>query len=821
MSKDKLKGSLSYLPEYSVGEQPTAIKLNYSFKVFKDALNYIEMKIGDLGNNNNSYSLLSEKPLLINNIGRYLGPTYSMQPSANVDEEYTFSSELYKNINEWTLPVWPYGTDVTTRKLALSLNGAKDSAGNDLFQTEVAYPTMPSSSGEWCYDTKNNKIISFNIFNSGTATAMGTSCHQNAYIFGDSAQFYFLGDESLNVIPSFQNTQCTAITVGSSVNPLFDYEITINEDDYIQNGPVSNTDGSKSDINTLRVAYENNEAGANSFPNITSKVQHTLPYSLNSFSSGDLLPESYVYLYDDANNLLYESGSYYYKDQTSFYYKGASLNTDSTSHYRVVTAGGVDIATKTEGLAFTLKHHKHVGPEAISHKSLLNSLYIPYNGLPSEISTDLSNGYNRQSIPVLHNNPHPQYLSRNGYDYKYDKPNFSNTMMGDLAFSQKVSDVRNASFDDAWGQADKESWGLNFADKAWTSLKYTPTGKLFLETKSENIVELSQKYNLSPQMISVTNDNNNIRVVSQDYNVIASGYNSIVDVVGSSIASSIIESTSLSHYIVGDSNKIESTHGINSNVSIVGVGSTASGTNFESLNLKVVGNKTNITYDNCKDSDVLVVSRPVDTGIQILDTSIVKNGTIYRKAYNIIEDAEVREVTRPITPNMVMLVRGDSYGRRVYSQDTTNLTNGGPVADHTVGQLVGDGVNRIYANAFSTTDNDDFLVYLGLESDSSIDKIQIYLSYYEAEVSLYYFTIEGFLTKFYTNNLASSDGATRVLVTLNPNGAFGTKGSRFPSRTGDAIDIVLRVNNNSSDPANTTPLMAFYGGTYKYYRMRM
>ncbi len=488
MKPDKLKPTLLNRPEFSNGEQPSPNKLNQSFKNLEIALQSLELYIGDVTGVEYANKILSGDPLTLPNMGRVLGPAGSLSPAAPMDEDFQFQAVLGTGRNEWTLPLWPKDK---TDTLQLSISGAtaKDQDNNSLFQTQKAEGDELKNPGEWKYVTKTNAIHTYGILATGGATAICTS-HLGADKGLGLGTYWQVGNALPNVMPSFRIPTSTSIAIATSADPLYEYLVTLHPEDYTFHSPIHGTDGSRRDAATLVTdasTVEADAAGVSPVPTVTTKIPQKLPFSLEALSAGDEVPESFVTLYKDGvNGHLLTGGRVFYKDSTSFYWKGPNLDTTGVTKYRVVTAGGQQTNQLLEGLAYTVRNHKHKGPAAISHSDLLEQGYgLQASQLPLLIQGGTANGWHRQTTPAPYKgNPHPQYLMRGGHAYGVDEANLNNLMLGPFGVGLKPANARSAKVADVYAKADVESWPIDFGGWAYVRVDTGEGGKRHLVSAS-------------------------------------------------------------------------------------------------------------------------------------------------------------------------------------------------------------------------------------------------------------------------------------------------------------------------------------------------
>jgi hypothetical protein len=467
---DKLKSTLMNVPEFSIGEMPDYGKLTRSFELVRIALNTLERYIGDVSGFYPLNTQWSESPLTNLCLGRHIGPISTIQSYCAVDENIEARHSLLAGRNEWPLHLWPYDT---SGGVAYTMEAtAYDVDGNLLFQNDVGVGGTLEELGDYKYDSGRNMIRSFQRMVSGTARIVYTS-HLGAEHKLGIGNFWDGAAAGLNVMPSFYvpSHLCTSIDVSASPDPTYDYLIIMKPEQYREWSPPLDQDRTRKASETYPTVFDQ-ERGIVRGITSTSLIAQKLPSCFTSMSLGDLIPSSLVALYYSAahGTGVINAGHYFYKDQTSFYYKKGVTLDPTTETYRVITSAGQDMDTKIEGMAFTLKNHRHRGPQAISHRDLLHQGYsLALSTLPVSVQSDSSLGWHRPTnqTPNL-DNPHPQYLMRNGYDYGLDDANLNNLMLGDLGFSLQTLDIKTAKSTNVYGldAGAYGSFGVDFGGHA-------------------------------------------------------------------------------------------------------------------------------------------------------------------------------------------------------------------------------------------------------------------------------------------------------------------------------------------------------------------
>ena len=793
---DKLRPSLLNIPEFNSGEMPTPEKLNRAFSLINSALNSLEEVVGDLTGYAGDNAALSNKPLSNLALGRFVGHHGFIQPPAVSNEEFEFQAEIKPGYNEWVLPLYPWGTDASVK---LGITGtAYDKDGSLLFQTQVATLT---GAGDWRYDSVRNKIISYSVMSSGTASAICTS-----YVGAEAGQslgeHWYAGNASLNVMPSFHINPATSITVANSTSTSYDYIVTLHPEKYVQYGPITDVSGSHHDsaaLSTIGSSIDANDLGINPIPVLSGSIPQKLPYSLQGYTIGDAIPYPYVNIWrDDTAQTLISSAQYYYRDQTSFFVKGPALDTSGATPYRVVTPGGAPMGAFLEGMIHFARYHRHRGPNAISHKDLANQGYAPSSSLPVAITSDDGNFWNRPTVEPngYYGNPHPQYLSRFGYDEGHDDSNLNNIFLGWLTFGHQVSNARTAVSADIYNSTNA-SYGVDFAGLAKISLGKGTNNKLYLdigpETGLSNVKGIALKTGPGPYSINL-DGHSMASLIGEGLNVDLDANSSYVNVQLNGLTSTAkgLDLNWANVVAIGDGLYATASNCDHLSMYVQGTNLTAQAVNCNNCTIQIQGSGGKVVANSLTNCSVDMWHGSLATST--IDIAATDTNTKYYKWDNYFVDAERRSVVKPF------------YITKFW--DVNALGNVATPVTQRYFANVGANV-LIQANA-----TNDLGYILEMEDDCHIHNLQLDLVYQTATMSLRYCGADGLITEATSTVLSPSDGVSTSTVSWAFATGIGVVGDRFPALAGNAVSLQLLVQHGGGSALQTM------GGKYEYYRMR-
>lgn len=788
---DKLKDSLMNQPEFVSGESPTNDKLNASFEQMRFALERIEKAVGDITDYEEENRNLSPDNLFLYTLGRNIGANNLAHIHIDGHKEYLFTDTLSLNRNYWYLPVVPKGTS-NSLNYAITVGTARDSLGNDVFSSDVT-PSIPSAPGEYAYYADHNAIISFLTLATGTATFTCTS--YRGVESTNQFPFYSAGmiSERLNVIPPREYSG-TYISVSTSSNTSFDYQISINPSPLKYVTPLSKTSRERyddSDIQYIGTSTKS-KSGINRFATATNTYAFELPRSLSTYASGNELPRGHIYLFDEGNNNTVLTGTYYYRDNTSLFYKGIPLNTASTSTYRIINHGGLSNSELLEAMRFDLQYHEHYGPRAISHDYLRDLGGKQF----TDISANYGEGWYRATVPSHH--PHPQYLNRYGWDRGYDTSNLSNMMLGHIYLAGSSTNITEQTYSEALGSTDNDSFGLYFGSQNhYIRTKTSVAGQNYLAVRSYNIVlggtaltSLENTYDLT------------ILNCAPQSTVVASDVNASYVMYGGRLNAALLNSDRVSVMVTGEQAELDILDSTSIEVRGLMNDSDINIASCNNVSIDIVG-KINGTFASQTDLRAEIVSTTLsDADIEPPFTGPGKYA--YYDNYRI--DAPRRRTKTYNPTKWYMFELDTSAGYLEYDY------------------LVSANIPKFRIRSTATQNgaavigtNFDIGVFLELPDDSYVETIELGLTYQVATLRLYHYRIDGSAIEIASTSLPNMNGSS-TSITWSLATAHGVMGERYPTVQNTAIDLLLVVENAATDEAGTN--MTVHAGKAVYYEMR-
>lgn len=818
---DQLNLGAFNLPELAKGEQPSHLKWNRSFANMFERLTQMAEYMSDLTSLTAANDILSDRALTTPGLGRALGPIGNFQPPAPTHTNFAWSGELTTGFNEWHLPASPYDT-AGNLHLSLSTSAAStDYDGSQVFSTQLASTQALTAPGQWKYLPEQNKIVSYSLL-VGTSVTLNSTSYLGARNGTGLPWSWYPGNASQNVMPDWYHNPATSITVATSTDPTYGYVVTMHPELYAWNTPPINTSNARmstAQFGAAAALFETPRAGVSPLLNVSGRIAQTLPYQLQSLSAGDEIPRPFVSLYQEGTNgSLLSVGQYFYKDQTSFYYKGAALNVSGT--YRVVTPGGMDIATLLEGLRFHAEHHKHRGAQAISHRDLMNQGYnLSTDEFPvAAIANNEKYGWHRPTQPATWDgNPHPQYLLRNGYYAGADPGNLDGVMMGPLALGLQSTNARLAETGDVYGATNRMSWPLDFGGRAQALISTDQNGVQHLHLWPDGCRGLGIGEFPSGFFEATDHGYWNIGPNNTIQNGSTSDY-AFHLLQGDNIQSIIHNSVGAGHFVRGSLLDVRSSDCQFVSAHVAGENATARIHDSTHVHLSVLANNGHVKVQGVNGAWVHVSQTSTD--ITTVDTSVVSPYGGYLKLQSFTVDAESRPVTRPITPDKMKLIHVDSSVTQdqhwVFSNAESTTAEGHITSiNHRLLPSPTWGLNGAVATPSGGYDNLDVVCFLDMESDSHLSAVRLSMAYKDASLAILGYQINGTTTLLASTSLPTNPSIAGTDITWTIGTGIGTIGSRYPNLNGSAIDLVLRI----SDMAVTGGLEIF-GGTYTYHRKR-
>lgn len=407
MAGDKLRDGFPIAVQFGAGEQPADAKLNGWANQTQNALNALEKAVGDVFDQSQALggtNKLSNRDLQIANIGRLIGPASMLSPQILHDVRITdFLVSIPVGVKEFVLPHPP-----------LVSGGASviDWNASARFTDEKLAADALVDAGDFYVDYNTGRVFTYSI------TQAGDTAEYDYDSIGDS-----FDNATLNVIPDpNQVTEKCTITVTTG-----GFFVDLPFIKYDQDGALA-TDGS--DPNYSDTA------------SIHNTLRAQLPSFLTVLTVGDIIPDGFMYIFDQNIGQIVAGAIFRYESQTRVKVESVNLEVGS-SRYSIMTIGAPlsEILFAVRKLQRTHIHDGSDGGQRLVHASLTGNLYesalVDMWGAADAQFQEL--GY----VPsVLAGNQHPQYLMRSGYAAGKDPNNSNNAMRGDLLMGS-VSPVGN------------------------------------------------------------------------------------------------------------------------------------------------------------------------------------------------------------------------------------------------------------------------------------------------------------------------------------------------------------------------------------------
>lgn len=407
---DKLKQSVSVVPEFVAGEQPTAAKFNSIGAQLQRAARELEKAVGDTNDQSWPYSSTTEtrltsiwgrrittgvplsgtaRPLNIANLARLIGPASNLNPrmlgTQTVTETYDSGvHEFALRYPPSTVPVFD-DTSLVTSKSLYELTEAGD-----------------------YHVTSEGKVYC------ATATVGGSVTYSTVPVAWASGQNY--SGATFNVMPDPSQTQTG------------DYQLVINAVDgngrYLVELPL--VSHQQSDILGLTSILSSKD--------INADRQLTLPDVL---TNGDIevdeaIPEGFLYLRNNTTNKVYTDATYLYVDNVSFRITNVDLDAAlaALDEFSVITVG-CEITTSIDDLRQKMFH---------THDRTFGEPFAKLEGISGLLAAPGDSGpFVPSEIP---GNFAPQYLHRDGWGNAFPADinmNDQNAMRGPLVFGYTAS----------------------------------------------------------------------------------------------------------------------------------------------------------------------------------------------------------------------------------------------------------------------------------------------------------------------------------------------------------------------------------------------
>lgn len=404
---DKLKRTVSVVPQFSDGEQPSAAKLTSIGAQLQRASQQLEKAVGDIHDQSWPYSSLTStrltlawgrdddsatgaaltgaqaRPLGIANLARLIGSAANLNPK--MLGTATVTETVPTGVHQFSLKYVP-------------IAGTASFSDATVFATPTTSANL-NAAGEYVLDTSKGMVSTF------SATAGGTVTYNiNPLLWGGGANY---PGARFNIIPDPNQTQTGAYELTITGPVAGKYTVTLP----IISHQQSNVDGDSVTLTAEDVNYD---------------AQLKLPKVLeDNFSAGETIPEGFLYLRNNTTNEVYEDATYEYTSATAFKISNVDLDDAIAAgdEFCVITVG-TDITSSIDDLRtklFTSKHDRSWGEPGIPASSIVETTAV----------AGTSGMFGPSEIP---GNYFPQYLHRDGARLTFDDGNGNdyNGMRGDL-----------------------------------------------------------------------------------------------------------------------------------------------------------------------------------------------------------------------------------------------------------------------------------------------------------------------------------------------------------------------------------------------------
>lgn len=442
---DKFKQGVSVVTSFVEGETPSPAKLNSITSQLRYAAGELEKAIGDAHDYSHPYSattnetlsapygrqvttgaaLGSSRFLNIANIARLIGPAGNLNPRVFVQGAgpHTVTESVASGKHEIRTR-WPID-DITTMVFSDA----------SVFATRQANPSDVVATGHYYVDS-SGYVTTYDV------TAGGTVQYEvDPASFGGGSN---APHATFNVIPDQAQLDNggSGCTVSGTADAQGRYAITLPTATHIHSDVSSTTQ-------TLDAA------------DILNGQQLTLPEVItDNYTTGDAIPEGFVYLKNYTTGQVFEAGTYYYVSATQLSI-GGSL--DSTSLETGVSDGnafqiftvGYDITTAIADVQYKLRH---------AHNRARGGSWLNVESVRGHLDVATSKGFYVPS--EIEGNAFPQYLHRDGYDLSDDGLNDRNAMRGALVLG--VNGATTGSYVSGSG----ESYGIYFGNTSGAGRAY-------------------------------------------------------------------------------------------------------------------------------------------------------------------------------------------------------------------------------------------------------------------------------------------------------------------------------------------------------------
>lgn len=440
---DKLKSGVSVVPEFVAGEQPSAAKFTAIGAQNKLGLALLEEAVGDLWAESWPYSADSNTHLTmqwprnffsgnaavdsvakgsaldIPNLARLIGPASRLNPYTLSGTSNIVDEPIPPYVNSFTLRYVPSNTPVFTGAGTVLSNLVSSLTA---VQASGDYYVNISTGTYYCYD---DTLAGMSVtYETDPAARAGGAAYSGA---------------RFNVIPDSSQIEAGSTEKIGISGPAADGSYTLTMP------LVTHQQATLFNLTTaLLPAYD---------PNTSRRIE--LPKVLSdNLSTGDVIPDGFIYLKNYSTGEVYRDATYVYLDVDSIKVFGADLGQPAdynSEDWQIVTVG-TDITTSLSDAQRKIHAHSHNGAHGESRIAIQDLIDITKTG-----------GVSGPFVPSeLPGNIIPQYLHRDGYRTGYDDANANdrNAMRGNLVFSNTGVAGDRFSSGNAYGLA----WGVPSGD---------------------------------------------------------------------------------------------------------------------------------------------------------------------------------------------------------------------------------------------------------------------------------------------------------------------------------------------------------------------
>jgi hypothetical protein len=432
--------------DFVKGEQPTAIKLTGWVKQTDTAFARMTKAVGDpweytAHSSTSGAYFLSPDRLAQASLARIIGPSDYVSPRGGSFQEavasVTVSLPAYRNTWNVGFPLVKLTSDMLPSdagmskisKLMWTSEIVATVAPSGLFTTEVAAADLVQSTGQFYVDYYTGSITTYDV-----ATSAITLTISNLHMLGPGVPW-----GTSNIIPHWNSstTLCwvTQVSTGSGTtlyNVALPTVVSGSRDTGLGNsllGAVADADTSVANIPQWGVPISGGTA------------QYRMPVSLtNNLSTGDLIPDGFMYVWDESTGRIVPQTEFIYQDATNVRVQTPTGWLTEGGTVRLILTG-TSLAEAVHHLMSVQREGRHLGLSTGQHQDTLHymvpishhDLVDSFSGsIPSSTTEPTKYCYRESSYPI---NPHPQYIHRAGYMEDDEAGNSGNAMRGWLGFA--------------------------------------------------------------------------------------------------------------------------------------------------------------------------------------------------------------------------------------------------------------------------------------------------------------------------------------------------------------------------------------------------